>query len=507
MSGKREFGDYQTPVNFAEKVCLYLKSNYKINPTIVIEPTCGQGNFLKSSLLFNAEKYYGIEINLGYCQYCRDNIRDSRVKIINSNYFEYSYKEIFQNKSEVLVIGNPPWVTSSTLSTLSSNNLPTKFNIKNFKGLEAVTGASNFDICESIILHLINNHKNTNTLIAMLCKMSVARNIFKELNRKNINFCFCDIIEFDAKEIFNVNTSACILVLQLSEVLGCKAPTCNVYHIDSERKLKSRLYYLNGNICCDNKTQSAFDGKSCLEWRQGIKHDCSKVMELIQQNNILLNLEKEIVDIEDDMVFPLIKSSMFKMPVINKFSKYVIVTQKRVREETKSIKNYYPRTWDYLYRHIDLFERRKSSIYKGAPLFSMFGVGDYSYSQFKVGISGFYKSPLFSILYSDDKKPVMLDDTCYFISFENYNLAYVAMLLLNSNAVQTFLKNIAFLDSKRPYTKKVLERINFSKIVSELTYFDLKNTEKSLQLSHYITEKDYETFKQMIAEKQNDLLI
>ena len=73
--------------------------------------------------------------------------------------------------------------------------------------------------------------------------------------------------------------------------------------------------------------------------------------------------------------------------------------------------------------------------------------------------------------------------------------------------VQTFLKNIAFLDSKRPYTKKVLERIDFSKIVSELTYFDLKNTEKSLQLSHYITEKDYETFKQMIAEKQNNLLI
>lgn len=153
----------------------------------------------KSSLLFNAEKYYGIEINPVYCQYCRDNIRDSRVKIINSNYFEYSYKEIFQNKSEVLVIGNPPWVTSSTLSTLSSNNLPTKFNIKNFKGLEAVTGASNFDICEYIILHLINNHKNTNTLIAMLCKMSVARNIFKELNRKILIFVFVILLNLMQK--------------------------------------------------------------------------------------------------------------------------------------------------------------------------------------------------------------------------------------------------------------------------------------------------------------------
>ena len=84
----------------------------------------------------------------------------------------------------------------------------------------------------------------------------------------------------------------------------------------------------------------------------------------------------------------------------------------------------------------------------------MFGVGDYSYSKYKVGVRGFNKQPLFSVLYSDDGKPVMTDDTSYFICFDYYDIAYVAMLLLNSNKVQSFLKSIVFLDAKRPYTKK-----------------------------------------------------
>src|SRR5699024_7123804 len=149
-----------------------------------------------------------------------------------------------------------------------------------------------------------------------------------------------------------------------------------------------------------------------------------------------------------------------------------------------------PKTWEYLNENIELFEGRKSSIYRGAPPFSMFGVGDYSYSKYKVGVSGFYKRPLFSVLFSDDEKPVMTDDTSYFICFDNYDMAYVAMLLLNSNKVQGFLTSIAFLDAKRPYTKKVLERIDFDKIVKSLTIDELSETEQKLELSCYITVSD-----------------
>ncbi len=500
MSGKREYGDYQTPIDFAEKICRYLKDYHHIRPTAVVEPTCGVGNFLKSSLLFDANEYYGIEINPEYCERCRNFIDDSKVNVINTDFFDFSSKDLIKDKRQILVIGNPPWITNSTLSVLSSDNLPANF--KKLKGIDAITGASNFDICEYIILKLINEYMNTNTIISMLCKTSVARNVFKELKRKYIAFVSCDILEFDASKIFGINASACVLVILLSDKL-LSSDICNVYDFECPDIIKSQFGYLNGQFYSNLDTDIVnFDGRCCFEWRQGVKHDCSKVMELTMQNGTLQNGKKDEVQIEDDIVFPLIKSSMFKSPVIHSFSKFVIVTQKKAREDTEHLEQEVPKTWEYLNDNIELFEKRKSSIYHGAPLFSMFGVGDYSYSKYKVGVSGFYKQPLFSVLYSDDNKPVMTDDTSYFICFDSYDLAYVAMLLLNSKKVQGFLKSITFLDAKRPYTKKVLERIDFFKIVNSLIFDELKRTEQDLNLPYYVTLSMYDTFKSFLSTGQ-----
>ena len=57
MSGKREYGDYQTPDSFALSVCEYLKEKRGINPAVVIEPTCGTGSFIKNSLIFVSMLY------------------------------------------------------------------------------------------------------------------------------------------------------------------------------------------------------------------------------------------------------------------------------------------------------------------------------------------------------------------------------------------------------------------------------------------------------------------
>lgn len=502
MSGKREYGDYQTPMDFAEKVCYCLKNHYHIKPSAIVEPTCGVGSFLKSSLLFGANEYYGIEINPEYCEICRNFINDSKVNIINSDFFAFSSKALIKDQRQILIIGNPPWVTNSTLSALDSDNLPIKTNFKNLKGIDAITGASNFDICEYIILQLINEYKNTNTIISMLCKTSVARNVFKELKRNNISFSLCEILEFDAAKVFGISASSCILIIQLSDK-PISSDICNVYDFEHPETIKLRFGYLNGQFYSNLDTDiEDFDGQCCFEWRQGVKHDCSKVMELTLQNNTLQNGRKEVVQIEDDIVFPLIKSSMFKTPVIHSFTKFVIVTQKRVREETKYLEQEVPKTWKYLNDNIESFENRKSSIYRGTPTFSMFGVGDYSYAKYKVGVSGFYKQPLFSVLYSDDNRPVMTDDTSYFICFESYDMAYVAMLLLNSNKVQRFLTSIAFLDAKRPYTKKVLERIDFNKIVNSLTFDELTKTEQGLNLSYYVTLPMYNAFKSLLGIRQ-----
>lgn len=498
MNGKKEFGDYQTPLSFALKICTLLKERRNINPRVVLEPTCGVGNFLKAAVLtFDAEKYYGIEINPRYCELCREFIKNENVTILNENFLRLD-SALLPSGNDLLILGNPPWANNSELSKINSDNLPEKINFKNLSGLEAMSGASNFDICEYVILKILQKYRKTNAAVAMLCKTSVARNIFKELIRQRIAFFGCEIVEFDADKIFGVNVDAGLLLIQLSEKQLFPL-NCSVYDMENLSAPKNIFGYRDGKIYSNLSAQTCdFDGKSCFEWRQGIKHDCAKVMELTPAEKGLKNGADEIVDLEDNMIFPLVKSSAIKTPIINKFSRYVVVTQKKIGEDTSHLEADAPKTWRYLNKNSASFNARKSRIYNGAPKFAMFGIGDYSYAPYKVCVSGFAKTPLFSVAFSSDYKPVMLDDTCYFICFETYELAYAAMLYLNSEKVQAFLRGISFSDSKRPYTKKILERIDFSKICSAVSLEELIATELKLKLERYIVNSMLEEFKAIL---------
>lgn len=501
ISYKIEYGDFQTSISFAETVCNYLKEELNTTPDTILEPTCGIGNFLSTAIsIFNPKKAYGIEKNIEYYIYSKKNI-NNKATLYNEDLFEFNFselkKEIVNNK--LLIIGNPPWVNNSVLSSMNSLNLPQKTNFKKLKGIDALTGSSNFDISEFIFLELIDNFKHSNTIIALLCKTIVARNVFKELKRRNINFTDCRMIKFDAKKVFDVDVDACLFIVDLN-ISDNIINVCKIFDFDDPTTQLSAFGYKGGNLFSSlNNDVIDIDGKCSLDWRQGVKHDCSKIMELNRDINYYTNGNNEEVDVEDDFVFPLVKSSHIKKPILTTFKKSVIVTQRKIKEDTKIIENIAPKTWNYLNKNIELFNKRKSSIYKNSPAFSMFGIGDYSYSKYKVAISGFYKKPLFSLVYSE--KAVMLDDTCYFLSFDNYNHAYVCMLILNSDKVQEFLLSIAFIDSKRPFTKKILERIDFQKIFSFLTLTDLYDSERKNDLPEYINEQIYDEFKNIINKK------
>lgn len=495
---KKEFGDYQTPSHFTDELCVYLKNKTKLNPDVIIEPTCGVGNFIKSCASeFPESKLFGIEINKKYLD--EIDISIPNLTLFNEDIFQFDFNKLELNKDEdILVIGNPPWVTNSELSKLESENLPIKSNFKDNVGFDSIMGDSNFDISEFIILTLINQFKDCNSTIVFLCKNIVARNIFKELVRTETCVNTIKTMNFNAKDVFGVSTSACILFIQFERNNNKILESCNVFDFKSPTKLLHKFGFRNDKFYSNLSNSHKIDGNCCFEWRQGVKHDCAKVMELINNGDAYKNKNKEIISLESDLIYPLLKSSDLKSPIITDSEKSVIITQKKVREDTEYIKEVSPKTWDYLVSNEEYFNKRKSVIYKDAPRFSIFGIGDYSFSKYKVAISGFYKKPLFSLVYNE--KPMMLDDTCYFLSFNDYKIAYITMLIFNSDLVQQFLKDIAFLDSKRPYTKKILKRIDIKKCVFELSYDDLVETEEKLGLKQLIELEDYELYKSVINQ-------
>ena len=71
-----------------------------------------------------------------------------------------------------------------------------------------------------------------------------------------------------------------------------------------------------------------------------------------------------------------------------------------------------------------------------------------------------YKTPVFRLVEPLDGKPVMLDDTCYFLPCTSHLQAAFITRLLNRPLCQEFLHAIMFTDAKRPITKKLLQRID-----------------------------------------------
>lgn len=148
--------------------------------------------------------------------------------------------------------------------------------------------------------------------------------------------------------------------------------------------------------------------------------------------------------------------------------RYMIVPQRTVNDDTAAIQANAPLTWAYLNTHAAVLGKRGSSIYRERPAFSVFGVGDYTFAPWKVAISGFYKKLAFTVLSSVDGKPVVLDDTSYFLACDTEGQARYLASLLNSDVARSFYKAFIFWDNKRPITADLLGRLDLRAVAREL---------------------------------------
>lgn len=478
---RAEYGDFQTNKDLANKIAKHLAIR-NISPEIVIEPTCGKGNFIIASLSnFKAvKKVFGMEIYKPYVWETKFNILDYFLSNPNSNkpeitithcsIFDFDFKDISKQypTEKLLIIGNPPWVTNSKLGSLNSSNLPKKSNFKNQNGLDAMTGKGNFDIAEYITLMLLDAFQTHNAYLALLVKNSVVKNIVFDQKNKKYRVGKIEKYCIDSKKEFNVSVEAALLYCQLNSKPSIE---CNEYDFYSLEKRLSFGWFNTKFVSnlADYKETKEIDGVCPFEWRQGIKHDCASIMELERVNGHFVNNQSDEIKLEEDLVYGFLKSSDLKNTVIKSTRKHTIVTQTKVGQDTSYIQHLYPETYSYLIKNISNFQARKSSIYNGKPLFSIFGIGDYSFKPFKVAISGLYKTYHFTLVLPQNNKPVMLDDTCYFIGFDRIEYAVYAIILLNSKTTEAFFKSITFSDAKRVFTKDLLMRLdllNLAKLIS-----------------------------------------
>jgi len=481
---KIEYGDFQTPLELANLVCQKL-GELGVSPDTIIEPTCGIGAFVEASARYfpKAKKIIGVEVNETYLNRLKKRkstfSKSERITLQQGNFFDFQWKDMLNGvDGSILVIGNFPWVTNSQQGMIGGVNLPEKLNFQNHNGFDAMTGKSNFDISEWMLIQVGDWFQKRNGTLAMLCKTSVARKFLHHLHTTTADVFHSAIYTIDAKKHFDASVEACLLFCEFRE--NSRNYDYDVYE-SLESKKPQRVGHRSGMTIRDldifEKFSNLLYGNSELKWRSGIKHDCSEVMELKKQDGKLINGLDEVVEIEPTYVYPLLKGSDVANNRIKSINRFVIVPQKTVGEPTNTIKHLAPKTWKYLEKHSEQLDNRRSRIYHDNPRFSIFGVGAYTFSPYKIAICGLYKTLDFRLIGELDDKPVIFDDTVYFLSFDTEEQARKVLYTLLSQNVQDFFSSMIFWDEKRPIKTSILNRLNLQspKTVQALRMFEHKN--------------------------------
>ncbi len=464
-----EFGDFQTPDALARDVCRTLR-RLRIKPAAIVEPTCGIGNLIAAALdaFPSASVGSAADLNAEYVATARQRLEPhtatARIDVTQADFFQTDWNRWLANLPDpLLVLGNPPWVNNSQLGTIGGGNLPHKENVARVRGIEALTGKSNFDVSEWMLNALIDIVSERHATLAMLCKTAVARKVLTRAWSEKRRVKSAQMYLIDAAKSFGAAVDACLLVCRFGTAAA--VPRCDVFANLTARDTCQEFGFRDGRLIADTRLYAKWHHLRAavpVRWRSGIKHDCAKVMELRRQGNRFTNGWGEVVELEEDFVFPMLKSSQLAAGKTTGTDRWMLVTQRRVGDDTGAIRQRAPRTWRYLQMHAERLDRRASSIYRKRPRFSIFGIGEYAFAPWKVAVSGLYKKLVFRKLGPFAEKPMVLDDTAYFIACPDEFEADRVTAMLNAGPSHEFLSSLLFWDAKRPITADALGMLDLA---------------------------------------------
>ena len=473
LARKVEFGDFQTPISLARRVADCV-ANLGFAPASIVEPSCGAGNilFAAADRFPTFHRALGIEVQPKYLEtlgHRRAGRADAaRIVVALANFFEEDWSATLAAlPGPLLVIGNPPWVTNAELSAGGSDNLPEKSNFQRHTGMDAITGKSNFDISEAMLLQLSRLLAGRDAVLAMLCKTNVARKVLAHIWRADTAIRDASLQRIDSVSEFGASVDACLFICRFGTMaaersasvlpsLGATAPS-------------ERIGFRGGKLLANvgmHDRWGHLEGDEVYRWRSGIKHDCADVCELEGSPGAWRSAGGATVDIEPDFVYPMLKASDLGNGRVHAPRRWMLVTQRRAGEDTCKIAAIAPRTWAYLQSNMARFDRRASVIYRNRPPFCMFGIGEYSFAPWKVGIAGLYKKLDFEVIGSYYGKPIVLDDTGYFVPCYSQDEAELVASLLNSEPAREFYAAFTFWDVKRPITVELLRRLDLRRLAS-----------------------------------------
>ena len=195
-------------------------------------------------------------------------------------------------------------------------------------------------------------------------------------------------------------------------------------------------------------------GECDHEIRHGVKDDATDVYTIGRE---------ELCRLEHDHVYPYIKSRHVVKYGLFGHALHLVPLTKAGADNEPELRNNCPETYDYLESNRGALEARSSTWLEEGPFYNVFGLGEYTWSAYKVVWCRLGFKPHFAVVDTVDdedlgRKTVVPGDHYLFIPTESEYEAHFLCGLLNSAPYQQSIENIAS-EGKSSLSKAVISRL------------------------------------------------
>ncbi|SFG81522.1 hypothetical protein SAMN04488063_3039 [Halopelagius inordinatus] len=175
--------------------------------------------------------------------------------------------------------------------------------------------------------------------------------------------------------------------------------------------------------------------------RHGVKDDAKAVY----------GLDGDTIEartLEPDHVYPYLKSKHVVKYGLFGYDRH-LVPQRRAGEDNESaVREETPNTYAYLQDHRERLDSRGSSWFDDGPFYGLFGLGPYTWADYKVVWCRLGFKPHFAVVSTVEdpflgEKPVVPGDHCMFVATDDEAEAHYLCALLNSAPYQRSLRDIS----------------------------------------------------------------
>lgn len=531
-----QLGEYYTPRGVAELAIDEISSEQIISDSF-LDPGCGSGvfnavcvtqkiqqmkdDYSPDKIISNiTSTVYGIDLNpvavkstkLAYLLALLPVLEESDTDSVELPVFLTDALKLtredtitFQNEPLDLtvdhLVGNPPWITWGRLSDNVKEQWKSqyvdKLNLSPHEGVDSRLGHANDDISIPYIWVCIHHYLTSDGTASFVLKRDImkgpAGKLLRTLDVGGRPLAMTHIHDFNKLQPFGdqVGANTAIYTFRANQQGDFPIPTKSWTNSDTNasfdniKDLQKTLKAESTEIIPleEDDSTSAWIRKDAERGalgecdhniRHGVKDDAQAVYSIDRS---------QLSSLETRFIYPYIKSKHVVKYGLFGHELHLVPIDKANEDNKDELRDRYPKTYDYLSNHREQLENRSSTWLKDGTFYNIFGLGEYTWAEYKIAWCRLGFKPNFTVISETEDpdlgdKMVVPGDHYMFIGTESKYEAHFLCALLNSSLYQRSLKDVAS-EGKASLSKTV---------VSQLELPEWTETEQSKQLAELSME-------------------